>query len=508
MAMFNKVQETNIKNKFSLLFINTIIMIFLLFSVGFQITKGYYIPLDEDEAIYLSSGKLFYETNSTKSVGCINEERSKIGEFNWYGPFFHLLYGSVLKMTKGNYGSIFFFNIILLVTIFIKLNFRYNDSNLNSVLLNLGIFSLTPVSLYTQNYYPVCFFVFINLVVLRFYLEAHFKPEKLMLFLAIVLLCTTIRITYFFWVFVIFFIPNQSKTSIRNKFVLFLLSTLFLVFYMKFFTARPYQGIKSFRYVYDTFDGNNVLIFLYKLKMFIRNSFDNVMDNYILLFKSFDIDVYLFHLILVLITVLLFRRDSRVQIQFKGLYFYICVYYVALILLYKTSPFYFVKQICFVLPIIIFLLIQLLDRKELLIFCFVCLLFLPFRFNKIVSNLQARKEIRNNWDDIKLFRDSINDFIYSNITLDNRVSNNVNVLFPYAKLGIPGNLDCLIFPLSKNGISILYTCNPNGETLEDIYKLHNKIQIDYIFALNNLNYNNYKLIDQESKMKLYRKQDE
>ena len=137
------------------------------------------------------------------------------------------------------------------------------------------------------------------------------------------------------------------------------------------------------------------------------------------------------------------------------------------------------------------------------------MLVLPFRFNKIVSNLQARKEIRNNWDDIKPFRDSINGFIYSNITLDNRVSNNVNVLVP-AKLGIriPGNLDGLIFPLSKNGISILYTCNPDGETLEGIYKLHNKIQVDYIFALNNLNYNNYKLIDQESKMKIYRKQNE
>ena len=92
-----------------------ILLVVLLVTVLFfqSINKEEYFPSYEDELIYYNSAKLFNESNSLKSAFCLNEDRSYIGDFNWYGPFYHVIYGGTAKVFGFN--NIFFivFNYFL-----------------------------------------------------------------------------------------------------------------------------------------------------------------------------------------------------------------------------------------------------------------------------------------------------------------------------------------------------------------------------------------------------------
>ena len=55
-------------------------------------------PSHIDESSYFSGAKVFAETGSLKSFSSINEERSKIGEYNWYGPVINYIYGGIAKV--------------------------------------------------------------------------------------------------------------------------------------------------------------------------------------------------------------------------------------------------------------------------------------------------------------------------------------------------------------------------------------------------------------------------
>ena len=63
-----------------------------------KIADGHYFLKHEDEAIYYGCAKLFASTNSVQAAGCNVEDVSPVGRINWYGPGFHVVYGTLFKI--------------------------------------------------------------------------------------------------------------------------------------------------------------------------------------------------------------------------------------------------------------------------------------------------------------------------------------------------------------------------------------------------------------------------
>lgn len=57
-----------------------------------------YFVAHEDEVIYYGSAQVFAETGSLQAESCINEDVSPIGKFNWYGPGYNVVYGSLQQI--------------------------------------------------------------------------------------------------------------------------------------------------------------------------------------------------------------------------------------------------------------------------------------------------------------------------------------------------------------------------------------------------------------------------
>ena len=65
-----------------------------------------YFVAHEDEVIYYGSAQVFAETGSLQAESCIDEDVSPIGKFNWYGPGYNAVYGSLLR-TAGPSNALF-----------------------------------------------------------------------------------------------------------------------------------------------------------------------------------------------------------------------------------------------------------------------------------------------------------------------------------------------------------------------------------------------------------------
>ncbi|MFN5370375.1 MAG: hypothetical protein ACK5B6_02835 [Bacteroidia bacterium] len=79
-------------------------LVFFIIFYAFRTGNGVR-PTHEDDCIYFNSARLFYETGSLKAWGFIDSNVSLIGEYNWYGPGYGLLYGGISKIFSFHEGA-------------------------------------------------------------------------------------------------------------------------------------------------------------------------------------------------------------------------------------------------------------------------------------------------------------------------------------------------------------------------------------------------------------------
>ncbi len=81
-----------------LLGVNTLVVLDVLMTA----VKGdRYFVAHEDEVIYYGSAKVFAETGSVQAESCITEDVSPVGQINWYGPGYSVVYG-MLRLLFGD----------------------------------------------------------------------------------------------------------------------------------------------------------------------------------------------------------------------------------------------------------------------------------------------------------------------------------------------------------------------------------------------------------------------
>src|SRR6187431_1981608 len=106
----------------------TLQIAFLGFLFFQAVADDRYFLVNEDEVINYCSAKVFSEVQSLRAEGCIEENVSRIGDMNWYGPGYSILYGTA---------KIFFGNSL---SLFVKIHFALT-------LVSILIIFFLPVSL-------------------------------------------------------------------------------------------------------------------------------------------------------------------------------------------------------------------------------------------------------------------------------------------------------------------------------------------------------------------------
>src|SRR5204862_3209014 len=141
---------------------------------------------------------------SGRAEGCITEDVSKVGMMNWYGPGYHVIYGSFQKIL-GDSPSLFIhlhFAFALLAAIGIYLMPMPVGPKLLAT--NIIVFS-QQFTAYIFTYFPetvhILFAVILINILLRIYQanDSRNRSRLVFMFVTLVLIVTIVRVTTIFW---------------------------------------------------------------------------------------------------------------------------------------------------------------------------------------------------------------------------------------------------------------------------------------------------------------------
>ncbi len=190
-----------------LLRLNACFLFLLLLFVAYAFYKHRYFIVEEDEGIYYNNARLFSETGSVKAFDCIDENVSKVGGTNWYGPMYHILHGGITKIVGVHNYNFLVFNLLCLAGMFLlvyKSGFTYNTK----LLLYLSFFAAFPYAYYLFSYYPVTLDLLFGLALALLLKKIHDSKHSgkqvnrtKALFICLILFFSLFRVSTVFWVF-------------------------------------------------------------------------------------------------------------------------------------------------------------------------------------------------------------------------------------------------------------------------------------------------------------------
>jgi hypothetical protein len=478
--VFSKLNKKKFNLVIKLLFIGFAISLSTYFVVT-KVCDGRFFPDNEDESIFYNSAKLFQETNSFKSPTCNSELRSKIGEFHWYGPAYHLIYGFVAKLFGFNNTyfikfHFFVFFLSILAIFFIPITFI---DKISFLVLYLSSFISIP---FIFTYFPETIHVLLSLLLLIIYLKGNENKKYFFLFVLCVLLFSIVRVTLVFWIFALLF-NSKFLNSFFIRLLLVLSVFVIVFFYMKYFTAPAHVlGFKEIHSSNALFSISNLV------NAVMDNFFRNIKMIYHYLFNHryglFSLISFMF-LIIASLDAFLKERNKQDREKIFGILLFTFLTLMTFILLYTADIFFLEKQIAFLVPALIYIVIKYNKNVSLILLLFV-FIFFPFSFAKTKKNIEQRRESYNLVSNFKLEVSNFREFVKH----INTKHSEVNVLYLYNEYDLPNNLITCFLPLSKNGVPILYTQNIIDLNKPDSLKfqVHNKIRIDYVISKNKLDF--------------------
>jgi len=475
-----KSKNMNIEKATNYILIAFILSMILIVSLLFwwSVSGGHIFPNYEDECTYYNSARLFYETNSLKAVSCINEQRSFIGQHNWYGPAFHLIYGLFAKIFGlNNYYFIIFHYLLFLVSLFLIFLLNLDKTK---KLFFASIFLSTYVAYsFIFTYYPEAILIFITILLLVVHSNLDKSSKWLVVFIFLILISSFIRITNVFWIFSILFV---AKSNISRKFRIAIIGVVFLcvILYMKLFTAPVFWGLAAF----STIHSQDILeIEIIKIA---TTTVSNIFSNLTSIYRNFNPSVILVLVLIIIASYNLIKYRNRNNIlSLVGLFLVVISTYITLLSLYTTNPFFFEKQTAFLIPILLFIIVSC-SRNLLIYLALSFFILLPVTMFKSVDNIKSRRFFYSKINEYSELKDNV---IKLKEYLEPKNSE-INILCSYSEYGLPNSMIMCFLPLSVGNTPILYTTNivNDDSSPEEKFKLHNHIRIDYILSKNRLDF--------------------
>lgn len=445
-----------------------LLLSYLFFSA---IGDGRYFVAHEDEVINFCAAKLFSETGSVQAEGCITEDVSRIGRMNWYGPGYHLLYGSMRNLFGDS------------PTLFIQLHFAFALLTVlmvfflpvpveNKLLIANALVSTQQFASYIFTYFPEALHLLLALVLILLLIFIHRsngpgeRNRYVTLFIIMVLILTIVRVTTIFWLAALIGLSESRSTALKMTFV-FMAGLFMTLLYMKFFTAPPYAGeMQKIDQLYEF----NVMGFVVKtLKAMVRNTF--------MLVISGSVSVYFLLALLMMAVVRWWKTRERFLLASLLVSL---VSMAALMAFYSSYPWYFLKQSAVLVPLLLVALMLSAGSTRLkygiLVMSLVSFL---FSFQDIKDIIRDRRDAFTRVQDSQPFVVALQQL--PRFITEKR---GVIILWCYDEYDFGGATEALL-PFSTNDHQpILYTTNivSNDEKPEVKFKLHHKLKVDYLLS--------------------------
>ena len=445
-----------------------LLLSYLFFSA---IGDGRYFVAHEDEVINFCSAKLFSETGSVRAESCITEDVSRIGRMNWYGPGYHLLYGS-MRNIFGDSPTLFiqlhyaFALLTVLLVLFLPVPVE------NKLLIANALIFTQQFTSYIFTYFPEALHLLLALVLILLLIfiqrskGAAERNRYVTFFIIMVLILTIARVTTIFWLAALIGLSESRSTALKMTFV-FMACLFMTLLYMKFFTAPPYAG--EMQKIDQLYEFNVVGFVLKTLSAMVRNTYTLV--------TSGSVSVY-FLLTLMLLTAGRWWK-SKDQFLLASLLVSL-VSMAALMAFYSSHPWYLLKQSAVLVPLLMVALMLSAGSSRLKYgILVVSLVTFLFSFQDIRDIIRERRDAFTRVQDSQPFVVALQQL--PQFITEKRA---VIILWCYNEYDFGGATEALL-PFSTNDHQpIMYTTNIIGpdEKSEVKFKLHHKLKVDYLLS--------------------------
>ncbi len=481
------------RNNATLLLRTYLVLFMLLITIMvISIYFSNYFNFHGDEALYYNYGRMFYETGSLKASFTLDEQASVIGEIGWYGPFYNLIYGSIFKLFGAQHMYMITFHYILLLLCLLMI--RYLPlSQLHRLIYAAVTLSTYIICPFVFTSYPEVIQIFLSMILLLVYSKINQNKNRFYLFLILILVFALTRVTLVFWIFSILFLKD-FKLSLKLRFLICILFVGSMLLYMKFFQASStVVGLKA---IHETDQLSVGVIFT-----FITNILNNFKTNLYELFNQSHSSVVTFFTLFSVAGFNVFPLKNKKTIEL-GLFAVVAITFLTLISLYTTTAIFFEKQIGFLIPILIFIIIH--SQKNIPLILFISFgVFLPHALIKTINNYSERK---NAYTEVCQYSDFNHEIsrLFDQVALKKKVT---HVLCYSPDFIVPENYLTCFLPLSKDGSLILYTSNrysPKNTTIPLKFHTFGNWEIDYILSAYPLDIPNISIVKSNKYYYLYR----
>jgi hypothetical protein len=437
---------------------------------------GKFFLFQEDEVIYYCSGKLFSATNSVRAEGCIEENVSAVGQMNWYGPGYNVVYGTLFKITGIQPAAVPWFHFLLAMGILIVVFFLPIEWEFRLVLV-ICLFATQQFCVYIYTFFPETLILFMATVLSFLFCKIDRTDNErrrriyVFTFVICVLLFTLCRITFIFWLAGLIAFANSRKSMIITT-GCFLAGVLASLVYMKLFTAPPYAGeMRKIDLMYAGQYGE-----------FIKQSWSAFEDNIegVFLERASVIDIFLGLLFVSVIGYFITRsRIILAALLISGCLFFVMFAY------YTVNLFYFIKQTAMLIPLLLIALVTgFPNRKLAYALALVLLITFPSPFSKTKEAIQIGRYGYEHYRRSVEFENALSE-------ISTHLSNKPNViLWDYREYDYGYATEALLPFASADKQPIMYTTNivEASASAQDRFRLHNRLKVDYILSRHTLDW--------------------
>ncbi len=467
------------------------LLIFLLL-LGYVVIGDKYFITYQDEANYYNCGDLFSKTYSFKATIIFSEKSSIIGQMNWYGPCYHLIYG-IPAILFGFHNTLnIIVNVLIFIISLIVFWFTINDK-IHSVFLFFILFSSYFLIFYSFTYYPTVLHLSFSLFLIAYLIKLEKRITVLRIFgyFTLVLAFSLFNSLFALWILGVLPLYKGKKDLLMNLFLVLILFVI--IFFWTYFFNAPYypECMKSISYLHNG-----------KYLLFVQSVLNNFKLNLIGFLKyNFNDVPSLIVSFLFVMSFYLFLRHK--EIIFNKITIIIASsYFIAIFLFYLTYPFFFNKQIVPIFPLLIIMYFRNIHEKVYIrkLLILVILFFLPYTY------YSSFREIKNHKHSFYKFKnDTTLTSSFEKLRDLTNIKKDVYILFCYKEFEYYNVLLSLLPKYNCFNYPIIYSTHViDGNESDDLkFQRLGIIKFDYILSKNKLYLEDIKLIEQNNYFYLY-----
>lgn len=220
----------------------------MLLLIWLAFSKGHYFVAEPDECTYFNSARIFSEANSVVGPVATEGKTSIIGNCNWYGPMYSILYGTIAKVFGVSVYDFIVFNVFCLACALLLIYRAGFDKQIRLLIITSYMSGYVFVVYIYQLYPEPLHLLFSTILILQLrkiydaFTNNTLTNKLIFKYTLLVLLFSIFRVTTLFWEFGLIAFVSTKKQAYKMGGLIVLVLCIVLV-YMHYFNAPYNAGI-------------------------------------------------------------------------------------------------------------------------------------------------------------------------------------------------------------------------------------------------------------------------